>query len=158
MKSKNKSILRKLNKSQSLKSIIMWSIFSCFCFILVQFGMFLLNVGFLANFQEIIGNISGKILQGLNLIFGSVSIFLKGIEKFLFNKIQRHEKQKTLIEMQLNSIRIMVSKALTNNEISEVEFENILSQIIKRYETYIKFEEVDLEIDKMLPKKSESFV
>jgi len=120
--------------------------------------MFLLNVGFLANFQEIIGNISGKILQGLNLIFGSVSIFLKGIEKFLFNKIQRHEKQKTLIEMQLNSIRIMVSKALTNNEISEVEFENILSQIIKRYETYIKFEEVDLEIDKMLPKKSESFV
>jgi len=39
------------------------------CFILVQFCMFLLNVGFLANFQEIIGNISGKILQGLNLIF-----------------------------------------------------------------------------------------
>jgi len=84
--------------------------------------------------------------------------FLKGIEKFLFNKIQRHEKQKTLIEMQLNSIRSMVSKALTDNEISEVEFENILSQTRKRNETYIKFEEVDLEIYKMLPKKSESFV
>jgi len=46
------------------------------CFTLVQFCMFLLlNVGFLANFQEIIGNISGKILQGLSLVFGSVSIF-----------------------------------------------------------------------------------
>jgi len=64
------------------------------CFILVQFCMFLLNVDFLANFQEIIGNISGKILQGLNLIFGSVSIFLKVIEKKLFKKIQTHEKQK----------------------------------------------------------------
>jgi len=115
------------------------------CFILVQFCMFLLNVDFLANFQEIIGNISGKILQGLNLIFGSVSNFLKGIEKFLFNKIQRHEKQKTLIEMQHNTVYNMVSKALTNNEISEAEFENILFQTRKRNETYIKFEEVDLE-------------
>jgi len=60
--------------------------------------------------------------------------------------------------MQLNSIRNMFSKALTDNEISEVEFENILSQTRKRNETYIKFEEVDLELDKMLPKKSESFV
>jgi len=63
-----------------------------------------------------------------------------------------------LIEMQLNSIRNMVSKALTDNEISEVEFENILSQMRKQNETYIKFQEADFEIDKMLPKKSESFV
>jgi len=80
------------------------------------------------------------------------------MEKFLFNKIQRHEKQKTLIEMQLNSIRDMNSKALSEDEISEVEFEKILSQTRKQNETYIKFEEEDLEIDKMLPKKSESFV
>jgi len=43
-----------------------------------------------------------------------------------------------LIEMQLNSIRNMVSKALTDNEISEVEFENLLSQTRKQNETYIK--------------------
>jgi len=67
-------------------------------------------------------------------VFGSASIFLKVIEKFLFNKIQRHEKQKTLIELQLNSIRNMISKALTDNEISETEFENILSQTTKRNE------------------------
>ena len=70
-----------------------------------------------------------------------------------------------LIEMQLNPIRNMISKALTDNEISEVEFEKIISQIGKRNETYIKFDIVEydnLEIDKlmpkMLPKKLESFV
>ena len=60
--------------------------------------------------------------------------------------------------MQLNSIRNMVSKALTDNEISEVEFENILSETRKQNETLIKFQEVALEIDKMLPKKSETIV
>ena len=124
--------------------------------------MFLLNVGFLSDFEEIIGTISGKVLHGLNVFFGSASIFLKGIEKFLFKKIQRHEKQKSLIEIQLNNIINMVSKALSDNEISEVEFEIILSQTRKRNVTYKKFDEVDLEIDKlmpkMLPKKLESFV
>jgi len=120
--------------------------------------MFLLNVGFLSDFEEITGTIFRKVFHGLNVFFVNASIFLKVIEKFLFKKIQRHEKQKTLIEMQLNSIRNMVSKSLWDDEISAAEFENILSQTRKQNETYIKFEEVDLEIDKMLPKKSESFV
>jgi len=60
--------------------------------------------------------------------------------------------------MQLNSIHKMVSKALWDGKISASEFENILSHTRKRNGTYIKFEEVDLEIDKMLPNKSESFV
>jgi len=60
--------------------------------------------------------------------------------------------------MQLNSIRNMVSKAFSDGEISDVEFENILSQTRKQNETYIKFQEVDLENYKMLPNKSESFV
>jgi len=55
-------------------------------------------------------------------VFVNASIFLKLIEKLLFKKIQRHEKQKTLIEMQLNSIRNMVSKVL-DDEISALEFE-----------------------------------
>jgi len=117
--------------------------------------MFLLNIGFLSDFEEIIGTISGKVLHGLNVFFVNASIFLKLIEKFLFKKIQRHEKQKTLIEMQLNLIRNMVSKALSGNQISASEFEKITSQMTK---TFRKFEEVDLEIDKLMPKKSQSFV
>jgi len=131
------------------------------CFILVQFCIFLLNVGFLANFPEIIDNISGNILQGLNLIFGSVSVFLKVIEKHLFKKIQKHEKQKTLIESQINSIRNMFSTALSNNEMSEGEFEKThfgTEKYRKKIETYRSFDEVNLDFDKMLPKKSESFV
>jgi len=116
--------------------------------------MFLLNVGFLSDFEEITGTISGKVLHGLNMFFVNASIFLKAIEKLLFKKIQRHEKQKNLIEMQLNSIRNMVSKVLSEDEISEGEFENKTSQMTK---TYRKFEEVDLEIDKLMPKKLESF-
>jgi len=117
--------------------------------------MFLLNVSFLANFQEIVGNISEKILQGSNLIFGSVSIFLKVFEKHLFKKIQKHEKQKTLIESQINSIQNMVSKALSNNEISEGEFEKILfetEKYRKKVETFISVDEVNLDFDKMLLK------
>ena len=117
-----------------------------------------MNVGFLSDFEEIIGIISGKVLHGMNVFFVIASIFLKVIEKFIFiKKIQKHEKQKAFIEMQLNSIRNMISKALSDDEISASEFENILSQTRKQNETYNKFEEVDLEIDKMLPKKSESF-
>jgi len=55
----------------------------------------------------------------------------------------------------------MVSKALPNNEISEGEFEKILfetEKYRKKVETYKRFEDVDLEIDKMLSKRSESFV
>ena len=117
--------------------------------------MFLLNVGLLSDFEEIIGTISEKVLHGMNVFFANASIFLKVIEKFLFKKIQKHEKRKTLIEMQLNSIRNMVSKVLSDDEISASGFEKITSQMTK---TYRKYEEVDLEIDKMLPKKSESFV
>jgi len=116
--------------------------------------MFLLNVGFLSDFEEI----TGTFWEGFTWIergFVNASIFPKVIEKFLFKKIQRHEKQKTFIEMQVNSIRNMVSKALSDDEISASEFEKITSQMTK---TNRKFEEVDLEIDKMLPKKSESFV
>jgi len=48
---------------------------------------------------------------------------------------------------------------LSDNEISDVEFKKIISQIAKKNQTYRKFDEVDLEFDKMFPgKKSESIV
>ena len=101
------------------------------------------------------------ILQGFNLLFGSVSIFLKVIEKLLFKKFQKHEKQKTFIEMQVNTIRIRVSKALSDDKISESEFEKILLAIEKYRKRYRRFHEANLEFDKMFPKlgtKSETLV
>jgi len=73
------------------------------------------------------------------VFFVNASIFLKVIEKFLFKKIQRHEKRKTLIELQLNSIRNMVSKALSDDEISTSEFEKITSQMTKKYRSLKKW-------------------
>ena len=128
--------------------------------------MILLDVGFLSNFEEIIGTISEKVLHGLNLFFGSASIFLEAIRKILFNKIRKHEKQKTSVVMNVSNIINLVSRALSDNEISASEFDKITSQMTKWGETYGKFEIVEydnLEIDKLMPKmlpgrKSESFV
>jgi len=58
--------------------------------------MFLLNVVCLSNFQKIIGQIY-LILQGFNLLSRDVSVFLKIIEKRFSKKIQKHEKQKSLV-------------------------------------------------------------
>jgi len=128
--------------------------------------MILLDVRFLSNFEEIIGTISEKVLHGLNLFFGSASFFLEVIRKILFNKIRKHEKQKTSVVMNVNNIINLVSRALSDNEISASEFDKITSQMTKWGETYRKFENVEydnLEIDKLMPKmlpgrKSESFV
>jgi len=56
--------------------------------------MFLFNVGFLSDFEEIVGTISGKVLHGLNVFFASVSIFLKVIEKFLSTKFRDMRSKK----------------------------------------------------------------
>jgi len=85
------------------------------CLLIVQFCVILLNVVFLSNFQD---NISGKILQGLNLLFGALSIFLKLVEKRYFKKIRKHVKKRTLVEKQVNTVRNLVSKVLSNKKIS----------------------------------------
>jgi len=46
---------------------------------------------FFSNFQDIIGKMSGMNLQGFNLLFEDVAIFLKIIEKRISKKIQKEE-------------------------------------------------------------------
>jgi len=97
------------------------------------------------------------------VFFVYASTFLKVIKKFLFKKMQRHEKEKTLVEMQLNSIRNMVSKALSDDEISASEFEKITSQMTKTYRKFENVEYENLDNDKRMPmmlsgRKSDSFV
>jgi len=84
----------KLKHSAMIKKYHCLLNFCTGCLLIFQFCMLLLNVGFLSNLKEIIRTISGKVLRGMNVFFVSASIYLKGIEKFLFKKIQRHEKQK----------------------------------------------------------------
>jgi len=52
------------------------------------------------------------------------------------------------MDIKANSIMLLISKALTDNEVSQVEFEKILSEI----EKYGKKEDKhNLEFDKMFP-------
>jgi len=51
----------KLQHSATIKKYHCLLNFCTDCFLIFQFCMFLLNVGFLSNFEEIIGTISGKV-------------------------------------------------------------------------------------------------
>jgi len=57
------------------------------CLFIVQFCVLLLNVGFLSNFHDVIGSISGIILHSLVLCFGALTVFLKIIEKQIIKKV-----------------------------------------------------------------------
>jgi len=81
-------IKRGLNE-EKLKHSAMMKKYNCLlnfctgCLLIFQLCIFLLNVGFLSDFEEIIGTIFGKVLHGINVFFVNASIFLKVIEKFL---------------------------------------------------------------------------
>jgi len=56
--------------------------------------MFLLNVGFLSDFEETTGTISGKVLHGMNVFFVNASIFLKVIENSFSRKYRDMRNKK----------------------------------------------------------------
>jgi len=56
----------KLKHSAMIKKYCLLN-FCTGCLLIYQFCMFLLNVGFLSDFEEIIGTISGKVLHGMNV-------------------------------------------------------------------------------------------
>jgi len=58
----------KLKHSAMIKKYCLLN-FCTGCLLAFQFCMFLLNVGFLSGFEEIIGTISGKVLHGMNVFF-----------------------------------------------------------------------------------------
>jgi len=64
------------------------------CLLIFQFCMFLLNIGFLSNFEEIIGTISGKVLHGLNVFFGSASNFRKYLKNSFSTKYRDMRSKK----------------------------------------------------------------
>jgi len=59
----------KLKHSATLKKYHCLLNFCTGCFLIFQLCMFLLNVGFLSDFEDIIGTISWKFLHGMNVFF-----------------------------------------------------------------------------------------
>jgi len=61
----------KLKHSSMIKKYHCLLNFCTGCLLIFQFCMFLFSIGLLSNFEEIIGTISGKVLNGLNVFFVS---------------------------------------------------------------------------------------
>ena len=64
-------------------------------------------------------------------ICGSVGVCIKLIRRRLTTKANKHYKIKTIADSKLNSIKDLISKSLTDGEISESEFKLILDELEK---------------------------
>ena len=64
-------------------------------------------------------------------ICGSVGVCIKLIRRRLTTKANKHYKIKTIADSKLNSIKDLISKSLTDGQISESEFKLILDELEK---------------------------
>ena len=95
------------------------------CLLGIQFLMVLASVGFLSSVSKMVGTKFGIMCQSIYLFFSTLTISIKFIEKHLIATLQKHEKLKHLIENEVNTITNLASKALSDREISEQDFEAI---------------------------------
>ena len=70
-------------------------------------------------------------LQIVAIACGSLGVCVKFIRRRLTSKSQKHYEIKTIAESKLNSIKNLISKALSDNQISESEFKLILDELEK---------------------------
>ena len=69
--------------------------------------------------------------EGVALFTGLLSIIGKYNVKWSTSKAEKHEKIKTIASTKLNTISSHISKALTDNEITDDEFRLILEELEK---------------------------
>ena len=65
------------------------------------------------------------------VICGSLGVCVKFIRRKLMSKVKKHYEIKTIAESKLNSIKDLISKALTDGQINENEFKFILEELNK---------------------------
>lgn len=65
------------------------------------------------------------------VVCGSLGVCVKLVRRRLHAKTQKHYEIKTIAESKLNSIKDLISKALTDGQISENEFKLILDELDK---------------------------
>ena len=70
-------------------------------------------------------------LQIAAVACGSLGVCVKLVRRRLQTKTQKHYEIKTIADSKLNSIKNLISKALTDGEISEQEFKLILDELDK---------------------------
>ena len=65
------------------------------------------------------------------VVCGSLGVCVKLIRRRLTSKAQKHYEIKTIADSKLNSIKDLISKALTDGQISENEFKLVLDELDK---------------------------
>ena len=71
------------------------------------------------------------VIEGVALFTGFLSVIGKYSVKKSTSKAQKHEKTKTIASTKLNTIASHISKALSDNKVSDEEFQLILEELEK---------------------------
>ena len=99
-------------------------------------GLGLLSVGLssgaLATALTGFGIVASPALAGVATVCGLASVGFAATSKRLERKVTKHEKIYTLALAKRNSVNELVSKALTDKSISDVEF-RIISREVEKY-------------------------
>ena len=78
-----------------------------------------------------VGLPAGASLGAIGLICGILSVFTGAVAKKVSHKVNKHEQTVAICQSKVNSIKDRISKALNDNNISDEEFHNIISEVDK---------------------------
>ena len=92
----------------------------------------ILSSGALATALTGVGIVASPALGGVARVCGMASFFVAEGSKSLNRKVTKHEKIYTLALAKRNSVNALVSKALADKRISDVEF-NIITREVESY-------------------------
>ena len=70
-------------------------------------------------------------MEASALVFGLLGVLGSQVNKRLMKKAEKHEKIRMLAEAKLSTISDLVSKALTDKKVTDVEFALILAELTK---------------------------
>ena len=94
----------------------------------ISMGLSVAGVGILSTIIAVPAVI---VMETTALGAGFLGIIGSQFNKMLMRKAEKHEKIKVIAETKLDTINGLISKALTDNKISDEEYTLILSEVIK---------------------------
>lgn len=68
-------------------------------------------------------------LEIVAVICGSLGVCIKLVRRKLYSKVKKHDEIKTIADSKLNSIKFLISKALTDGKITKNEFKLVLDEL-----------------------------
>ena len=81
-----------------------------------------------------VGIPAGASLGAIGLVCGLLSVLTGAIAQKVSHKVNKHKQTVAICQSKVNSIKDRISKALNDNQISDEEFSNIISELEKYHE------------------------